>query len=47
MMWSQPTKIVAGKYVVGCHSAVAAYTLPHCLPSLQRKYPALHVTLMH
>src|SRR4051812_14379413 len=38
---------VAGSYVLGCHTAVAAYTLPSCLPALTETYPALHLTLAH
>ncbi|HET6347222.1 MAG TPA: LysR family transcriptional regulator [Myxococcota bacterium] len=38
---------VAGSYVLGCHTAVAAYTLPHCLPALMHAYPALHLKLAH
>lgn len=38
---------LSGRYVVGCHPAVALYTLPQVLPELIRKNPGLEITLIH
>jgi DNA-binding transcriptional LysR family regulator len=38
---------VAGRYVIGCHPTVAAYTLPLCLPALLERYPELRLSLWH
>ena len=38
---------VTGQYVIGCHSAVAQYSLPHFLPDLMKKYPELEIKLEH
>lgn len=36
-----------GHYRLGCHAAVANYTLPHFLPSLLQKNPQLELSLHH
>lgn len=38
---------VSGEYVIGCHTSVALYTLPHFLPELMKKYPDLEIKLSH
>lgn len=38
---------VAGVVTVGCHPAVAAYTLPRFIPGLLRQYPQLEIKLQH
>ena len=38
---------VTGQYVIGCHSAVALYTLPFFLPQLVQKFPDLEIKLVH
>ena len=38
---------VAGQIRLGCHSAVAQYTLPFFLPELLQKYPELNFQLVH
>ena len=38
---------VTGRYVIGCHPAVALYTLPHFLPRLVSEHPGLEVKLVH
>ncbi len=38
---------LAGRYVIGCHTAVALYTLPHFLPGLVHEHPGLELKLVH
>lgn len=38
---------VKGRVRIGCHSAVAQYTLPHFLPKLLKNNPLLTVSLIH
>ncbi len=38
---------VKGRLKIGCHSAVAQYTLPHFMPDLLRLNPGLEFTLEH
>ncbi|MFZ4713371.1 MAG: LysR family transcriptional regulator [Bacteriovoracaceae bacterium] len=38
---------ISGRYVLGCHSAVAQYSLPNILPELLQKNPGLEITLKH
>ncbi len=36
-----------GQYTIGCHTAIAQYSLPHFLPELLNKHPKLEVKLVH
>lgn len=38
---------IEGSYVIGCHPAVALYSLPLFLPDLLEKYPGLEIKLEH
>lgn len=38
---------VEGRYSIGCHTAVAAYSLPHFVRSLLVTYPRLELILKH
>lgn len=38
---------LTGRYVIGCHTAVALYTLPHFLPDLVHEHPGLELKLVH
>lgn len=38
---------VSGRFTLGCHPAVAMYTLPHFLPRLLSDHPALEIKLIH
>jgi LysR family transcriptional regulator, cell division regulator len=37
----------SGRYTLGCHSAVAEYTLPQFLPELLKQNPKLEIELYH
>jgi len=38
---------IAGVITIGCHPAVAAYTLPKFIPELLRRYPQLEIKFQH
>lgn len=38
---------VQGYYSIGCHPAVAMYSLPDVLPALLERFPALEIKLQH
>lgn len=39
--------VVEGRYTLGCHTAVALYTLPKFLKTLMMDYPRLEIVLKH
>ena len=38
---------VKGQFTIGCHPAVAMYTLPDCLPALMQEHSELEIHLFH
>ena len=44
---SKKAQELSGQYVIGCHAAVALYSLPSFLPDLMQCYPDLEVRLLH
>ena len=38
---------LAGRYSIGCHSSVAMYTLPFCLPKILEEFPNLQLSVIH
>ena len=44
---SKKAQELSGQYIIGCHSAVALYSLPSFLPELIQRYPQLEVRLLH
>ncbi|MBC7387452.1 MAG: LysR family transcriptional regulator [Cryobacterium sp.] len=41
------TSEIFGRFKVGCHQSVGAYTLPHFLEQLRKNAPAIEIELMH